>query len=189
MTPKQQARKEIDGDLLARIGWQLGDYSAAYVHTARGVTIREFELNPEHGEADNLLNIDGKAAGVSEAKKQGATLTSVECPSDRYTMGLPFSLRMLSKPLPFCVRIDGRRNGVYAWVRPTIVLAQCIRLSPRRQGRRLATRVPHVGARLPRQAAQRGYSRLSEHSCPCLSPTQGRRTLRPISLCPTTTLN
>jgi type I restriction enzyme R subunit len=39
------------------------------------VAIREFPLNPGFGVADYLLYVNGKAAGVIEAKKQGTTLT------------------------------------------------------------------------------------------------------------------
>jgi len=35
-----------------------------------------------------VLIIDGKAAGVVEAKKEGATLTGVEVQSARYAQGL-----------------------------------------------------------------------------------------------------
>jgi hypothetical protein len=63
----------------------------ANIHAARGVAIREFPLNPGHGFADYLLYIDAKAAGVIEAKKEGATLTGVEVQSARYAQGLPAS--------------------------------------------------------------------------------------------------
>ena len=53
----------------------------ANLHAARGVAIREFPLKPGHGFADYLLYVDGKAGGVVEAKKQGATLTGVEIQS------------------------------------------------------------------------------------------------------------
>jgi hypothetical protein len=64
--------------LLSAAGWAVQDLKAAHVHAARGVALREFELNAGHGTADYLLYVDGKAAGVVEAKKQGATLTGVE---------------------------------------------------------------------------------------------------------------
>jgi hypothetical protein len=53
------------------------------------VALREFELNPGHGTADDLLWEDGKAAGILEAKKKGATLTGVDAQSARYALGLP----------------------------------------------------------------------------------------------------
>lgn len=67
--PEQQARGNIDR-LLAAAGWHVCDASAANIHAARGVAIREFPL-PGYGFADYLLYIDGKAAGVVEAKKEG----------------------------------------------------------------------------------------------------------------------
>jgi type I restriction enzyme, R subunit len=47
----------------------------------KGVAIREFPLNPGHGFADYLLYVNGKACGVIEAKKEGATLSGVEVQS------------------------------------------------------------------------------------------------------------
>ena len=42
------------------------------------MAIREFPLKSGHGFADYLLYVDGKAAGVSEAKKSGTTLPDKE---------------------------------------------------------------------------------------------------------------
>ena len=42
------------------------------------MAIREFPLNAGFGFADYLLHVDGKACGVIEAKKQGATLAGEE---------------------------------------------------------------------------------------------------------------
>ena len=67
--PEQEARLKID-ELLIAAGWQIQDAGAAHIHAARGVAIREFPL-PGHGFADYLLYVDGKAAGVIEAKKVG----------------------------------------------------------------------------------------------------------------------
>ena len=55
-----------------------------------GVAVREFQLTT--GEADYGLYIDGKVAGVIEAKKTGSTLTGVETQTDKYAKGLPDSL-------------------------------------------------------------------------------------------------
>jgi type I site-specific restriction endonuclease len=63
--PEQQARGNIDV-LLKAAGWHVCDASAANIHAARGVAIREFPL-PGYGFADYLLYVDGKAAGVIEA--------------------------------------------------------------------------------------------------------------------------
>ena len=83
MTPEQKARVGIDL-LLQQAGWHVCDMSQANIHAARGVALREFPLNTGFGFADYLLYIDGKAAGVIEAKKEGTTLTGVEVQSARY---------------------------------------------------------------------------------------------------------
>jgi type I restriction enzyme, R subunit len=77
--PEQQARGNIDV-LLEAAGWHVCDAAAANIHAARGVVIREFPL-PGYDFADYLLYVDGKAAGVIEAKKEGVTLpmTSFHC--------------------------------------------------------------------------------------------------------------
>lgn len=104
--PEQQAREEID-KLLALAGWQVFDVDQANIHAGRGVALREFPLNTGHGFADYLLYIDGKAAGVIEAKKAGATLTGVESQSARYAAGLPDSLPAWRRPLPFLYESTG----------------------------------------------------------------------------------
>ncbi len=92
--------------LLEAAGWHVCDASAANIHAARGVAIREFPL-PGYGFADYLLYVDGKAAGVIEAKKEGVTLTGVETQSDKYTKGLPAGLPRWSNPLPFSYQTTG----------------------------------------------------------------------------------
>jgi hypothetical protein len=76
--PEQQARSNIDR-LLQAAGWHVCDASAANIHAARGVAIREFPL-PGYGFADYLIYIDGKAAGVIEAMLDAvvAALTGME---------------------------------------------------------------------------------------------------------------
>ncbi|MDK9715604.1 MAG: DEAD/DEAH box helicase family protein [Sulfuritalea sp.] len=104
--PEQQARQEIDR-LLAAAGWRVLDLAEANIHAARGVAIREFPLESGFGFADYLLYVDGKAAGVIEAKKQGATLSGVEFQSGRYAQGLPASLPAWRRPLPFLYESTG----------------------------------------------------------------------------------
>jgi len=64
--PEQKGREQIDR-LLKAAGWYVCDASAAHIHAARGVAIREFPLKSGHGLVDYLLYVDGKAAGVIEA--------------------------------------------------------------------------------------------------------------------------
>jgi len=125
-----EARRRID-TLLVAAGWQICDASAADIHAARAVAIREFPLERGHGFADYLLYIDGRAAGVIEAKKQGATLTGVEIQSARYAQGLPATLPAWRRPLPFLYESTGlethftdgldpepRARNVFAFHRP-----------------------------------------------------------------------
>ncbi|MCK7499973.1 MAG: DEAD/DEAH box helicase family protein [Comamonadaceae bacterium] len=130
-TPEQQARAEIDR-LLAAAGWAVQDVKAADLHAARGVAIREFQLNPGHGFADYLLYVDGKAAGVIEAKKQGATLTGVEIAVRPLRAGPARQrCRRWRRPLPFVYESTGiethftngldpepRARNVFAFHRP-----------------------------------------------------------------------
>jgi type I restriction enzyme R subunit len=96
--PEQEARQKID-QLLDVAGWVVQDVKAANIHAGRGVALREFPL-PGYGFADYLLYVDGRAAGVIEAKKAGVTLTGVEIQSARYKKGLPAGLPAWLKPLP-----------------------------------------------------------------------------------------
>ncbi|MBX3717036.1 MAG: DEAD/DEAH box helicase family protein [Burkholderiales bacterium] len=129
-TPEAQARQEIDR-LLEAAGWHVCDAKAVNLHAARGVAIREFELTAGHGTADYLLYVDGKAAGVIEAKKVGATLTGVEVQSGRYAKGLPANLPAWCRPLPFVYEstgiethftngldLDAKARSVFAFHRP-----------------------------------------------------------------------
>jgi type I restriction enzyme R subunit len=87
--PEESAREQID-EALSTAGWAVQDASEVNLHAARGVAIREFPLKHGHGFADYLLYVDGKAAGVVEAKKAGTTLTGVETQAAKYSEGLPF---------------------------------------------------------------------------------------------------
>lgn len=100
MTPEQKARVSIDA-LLTAAGWHVCNVADANIHASTGVAIREFPLNNGFGFADYLLYVNGKACGVIEAKKEGATLTGVELQSSRYAQGLPSSLPAWRRPLPF----------------------------------------------------------------------------------------
>jgi type I restriction enzyme R subunit len=72
LNPEAQARENIDRLLIAA-GWHVCDMTDANMHAAKGVAIREFPLESGYGFADYLLYIDGKAAGIIEAKKEGKT--------------------------------------------------------------------------------------------------------------------
>jgi len=140
-TPEAKAREEIDR-LLTAAGWHVCGVKDANIHAARGVAIREFPLAPDHGYADYLLYVDGKAAGVIEAKTVGATLTGVEIQSSRYAKGLPLALPAWRRPLPFLYEstgvethftngldLDAKARNVFAFHRPEM-LAEWLALLP-----------------------------------------------------------
>ncbi|NNG01241.1 MAG: DEAD/DEAH box helicase family protein [Desulfobacteraceae bacterium] len=106
LTPEQEARQKID-DLLEKAGWALQDVKTANIHGSRGVAIREFPLERGFGFADYLLYVDGKAAGIIEAKREGTTLSGVEIQSEKYTEGLPESLPAWFRPLSFHYQSTG----------------------------------------------------------------------------------
>jgi type I restriction enzyme R subunit len=105
-TPEDQAREHID-QALEQAGWKVQDYKSAHLHAGRGVVLRNFPLLSGHGFADYLLYIDGKAAGVIEAKKEGFPLVGVEVQAEKYSKGLPADLPAHTRPLPFLYQSTG----------------------------------------------------------------------------------
>lgn len=89
--PEGRARMRID-EMLEAAGWAVQDGRAVNLAASRGVAVREFVMKRPHGRADYLLFLDGRAAGVVEAKKEGETLTGVEHQSAKYVDGLPEEL-------------------------------------------------------------------------------------------------
>jgi type I restriction enzyme R subunit len=85
-TPEQLARAQIDA-LLTAAGWVIQDRHAFNRTAALGVAVREFHLPT--GPCDYLLFVEGKAAGVIEAKKLGTTLSGVADQSADYMAALP----------------------------------------------------------------------------------------------------
>ena len=146
MTPEARARQTIDA-LLTAAGWHVCDVASANLQAATGVAIREFPLNPGHGFADYLLYVNGKACGVIEAKKEGATLSGVEVQSARYAQGLPAALPAWRRPLPFVFESTGvetrftngldpapRARPLFAFYRPELLLQWLAYLPPQAQG-------------------------------------------------------
>ncbi len=105
-TPEDKAREVIDG-MLEKAGWPVCDFKDANLHATRGVVLRNYPLSKGHGFADYLFYIDGKAAGVIEAKKEESTLTGVEVQSGKYQKGLPDILPGWYRPLPFAYESTG----------------------------------------------------------------------------------
>ena len=105
MLPEQIARQNIDNQL-QQCGWLVQDRDDMNIMAGVGVAVREFPLRT--GFADYLLYLDGKAAGVIEAKPEGHSLTGVEIQSAKYTSGLPKTVPHYSLPLPFAWESTGK---------------------------------------------------------------------------------
>ncbi len=104
LNPEQQARQKIDA-LLAQAGWLVQDRDQMNLGAGPGVAVREFRT--EAGPCDYLLFLNGKAAGVIEAKKEGVTLTSVEAQTRDYAGKLPAWMNPPLRPLPFLYESTG----------------------------------------------------------------------------------
>ena len=84
------------------------DAKAVNLAASRGVAVREFVMKRPHGRADYLLFLDGRAAGVVEAKKEGETLTGVAWQTGKYLDGLPDEIpTALEGALPFAYQSTG----------------------------------------------------------------------------------
>lgn len=106
ITPEDRARQNIDR-LLQAAGWIVQNRQEANITVGRGVAVREFPMKKGHGEADYLLFLDGAAAGVIEAKREGETLTGVEIQSQKYSEGVPDGVPCPRRPLPFLYQSTG----------------------------------------------------------------------------------
>jgi len=75
VSPEDKARESID-KLLTKAGWTMRNQSDARILAYRGIAIRDFTLKQGHSFAENLLYyVDGRAAAVIKAKKEGVSLT------------------------------------------------------------------------------------------------------------------
>ena len=131
-TPEEIARQKIDS-ALTDAGWLIQDYADFNRKAASGVAVREFYL--PNGPCDYLLFVDGKAAGVIEAKKGGVTLSGVAEQSEKYMGMLPEHLAAWNKSLIFDYESTGeetffrdmrdpkpRSRRVFAFHRPETLL-------------------------------------------------------------------
>lgn len=131
--PEEQARQKIDL-LLSAAGWIVQSKNEFDRTASLGVAVREFQT--QSGPCDYLLFIDGKAAGVIEAKAAGATLSGVSMQADRYTLTLPPHVKCWGSPLPLRYESNGeevqfcddrdpapRSRQVFAFHTPQALLA------------------------------------------------------------------
>jgi len=96
--PEERARLAIDA-MLADAGWMVQDVLQMNVHAGRGVAVRELPLGT-YGYADYALYVDGKPAGVVEAKRAGVQLTGVEVQAEKYAIGVA-EAGLCPVPVPF----------------------------------------------------------------------------------------
>ncbi len=104
MKPEDKARQHID-QLLTAAGWVIQDCAMLNRSAALGVAVRESQTTT--GPCDYLLFIDGKAAGVLEAKKSGITLSGVAEQSARYMSSLPSYVARWDDPLIYSYESTG----------------------------------------------------------------------------------
>ena len=104
MTPEQQARQQIDAQLIA-CGWAIQDYAQFNPAGARGIALREVPL--KSGKCDYLLLVDRKPVGVIEAKKQGTLLSGVAEQTAHYAATLPAFFKVERDELPFLYESTG----------------------------------------------------------------------------------
>ncbi|MGO9073589.1 MAG: DEAD/DEAH box helicase family protein [Terriglobales bacterium] len=155
ITPEDRARQNID-QLLAAAGWILQNRPEANITAGRGVAVREFPMKKGHGEADYLLFVDGAAAGVIEAKREGETLTGVEIQTAKYSEGVPDGIPAPRRPLPFLYQSTGvetrftslldpeaRSRQVFAFHRPE-TLAQWLLDESQHPGTTLRARLRNM---------------------------------------------
>jgi type I restriction enzyme R subunit len=105
MEAEQQARQKID-QLLSAAGWVIQDRRNFDRNCSLGVACREF-LTADGKESDYMLFIDGKAAGIIEAKKAGIALSGTENQSNGYACALPPYVKHYQMPLPFVYESNG----------------------------------------------------------------------------------
>lgn len=111
-TPEEEARAEIDR-LLEAAGWAIQDRRDMNRHASTGVAVREYPTS--NGPADYMLFVDGRIAGVVEAKPKGTTLSGVEEQAGKYIAGLSPNSPVAYDPPPF----EYESTGVETWFKDT----------------------------------------------------------------------
>jgi type I restriction enzyme R subunit len=132
-TPEEEARAEIDR-LLEAAGWVIQDRRDMNRNAAVGVAVREYPTG--NGPADYMLFVDGRIAGVIEAKPKGTTLSGVEEQAGKYIAGLSSNSPVAIEPPPFEYEstgvetffkdtrdVDARSRRVFAFPKPETMRA------------------------------------------------------------------
>lgn len=105
--PEDKARHELINPALVKAGWQIQYFKTANVFGSKGVAVEYFPMGWGVGEADYVLFVNGEAAGIIEAKKEGETLVGKEPQSAKYSKGFPKDFRSVDLPLPFVYETSG----------------------------------------------------------------------------------
>ena len=136
MSPEARARQQIDA-MLQAAGWVIQDFKALNLGAAQGIALREVPL--QSGRCDYLLLVDRVPVGVVEAKKAGATLSTVADQSAHYAANLPpFLAAQVPGTLRFLYESTGaetffrdeadphpRSRQVFAFHRPETLAEWC----------------------------------------------------------------
>jgi type I restriction enzyme R subunit len=104
VTPEERAREKIDQQL-DQAGWFVQHRKDLNLGAGLGVAVREFRTPV--GPADYTLFLDGKAAGIIEAKPAGTPLSGVEPQTVAYASNVAPYLKPLIEPLPFLYEASG----------------------------------------------------------------------------------
>jgi len=96
--------------LLSAAGWAIQDHLEADPQKSLGVAVRDFPLARTYGKIDYLLFLEGKAAGLIELQDKDTRLTGVPLDREKYSRGLPFTLHLFTRPLPFLYQSRGAQT-------------------------------------------------------------------------------
>ncbi|MBE8158090.1 MAG: DEAD/DEAH box helicase family protein, partial [Betaproteobacteria bacterium] len=112
---EDKVRENIDR-LLELAGWRIFDRENADIDAVAGVVLREFSA--AGGRADYVMYIDGKCAGIIEAKAAGVSLSGAETQAEKYAAGLPKGVPVWAHPPPFYYICAGEETRFYNGLSP-----------------------------------------------------------------------
>lgn len=108
MTPEQRARQAID-EQLTQLGWVIQNRDAFDRFASLGVAVREFPTGS--GAVDYALFVDGRAAGIIEAKRSDVNPEGIDDQSRRYVETFDYDgTAHWAKPLPFVYESNGTKT-------------------------------------------------------------------------------
>jgi len=110
MGMQDRRKNNLIEPLLEAAGWSIQDSSQADFQSAKGLALRGFPLARGCGEVDYLLFLNGKAAGLIALKDPGSTVSGLEAGAEKYRRGLPFTLPLYTRPLPFLYESSGEET-------------------------------------------------------------------------------